>query len=335
MKKRILIVTHNRDLHADLMGPMLEQRGHACVRLDLNAFPRDYELTQSVRDGRCRSKLRALPGDDWIDLDQVGAVWVRKGAAYAYPSDDLGAQERAFADQETEQALFSVLYSLECFWMSHPRALRGALWKGEQLKRAARMGFRVPASIVTNAPDAVRRFRDSVDGPIIFKAMSTSTLAAERIDAHERIAGGLGTTIVDEEMFAQIDAVSQMSCHFQEYIPKQYELRVTVVGERVFAARIASQDDPRTMVDSRDMSAPIAYSACILPPEIARRCVDFVRSYDLSYGAIDLIVTPAGDHVFLENNPAGQFLYVQQLVPELAIMEAVADLLCTEAQCPR
>ncbi|RNF31910.1 hypothetical protein NM04_04830 [Massilia aurea] len=335
MKKRILIVTHKRDLHADLIIPLLERRGHAPVRLDLNAFPRDYALTQSLGDGRCRSSLRTLPGGEWVDLDEVGAVWVRKAAEYAYPSDDLGAQERAFANQETEQALFSMLYSLECFWMSHPRALRGALWKGEQLKRAARMGFRIPASIVTNSPEAARRFRDDVCGPIIFKAMSTSTLAAERIEAHERVAGGLGTTIVDDEMLGQLEAVSQLSCHFQEYVPKQYELRVTVVGERVFAARIASQDDPRTMVDSRDMSAPIAYSACVLPPEVARRCVDFVRSYDLSYGAIDLIVTPDGDHVFLENNPAGQFLYVQQLVPELAIMEAVADLLCTEAQCPR
>lgn len=110
---------------------------------------------------------------------------------------------------------------------------------------------------------------------------------------------------------------------------------MTVVGERVFAAKILSQDDPRTMVDSRDMSAPIGYAACILPSAVAQRCIDFVRSYDLTYGAIDLIFTPAGEYVFLENNPAGQFLYVQELVPELAILQAVADLLTTEAQWPR
>ncbi|MDY0976057.1 hypothetical protein SOM61_13880 [Massilia sp. CFBP9012] len=333
MMKRILIVTHSRDLHADSIVPLLEQRGQAPIRLDLDAFPRDYVLCQSVDGDGCRNRLRLLSSGDWIDLDQVGAVWVRKPADYAYRSDDLGAQERAYARHETEQALFGVMYSLDCFWMSHPRALRGAVWKGEQLKRAVRMGFRVPLSIVTNCPEEVRQFRDRVPGPIIFKSLSTPRLASDEMEAHERIVGGLGTTLVDDDMLDDLDAVAELPCHFQEYIAKDYELRVTVVGERVFAARIASQDDPRTMIDSRDMSAPIGYTACALPPDVARRCIDFVRSYELSYGAIDLIVTPGGDHVFLENNPAGQFLYVQQLVPTLAILEAIADLLCEQATC--
>lgn len=331
--KRVLVVTHSGDLHADLVVPLLEQREVAPLRLDLDAFPRDYQLCQSILDGRCTSSLRLLPDGERIDLAQVGATWVRKPGDYAWRSPDLGPQERAYARRETGQALFSVLYSLDCFWMSHPRALRGAMWKGEQLQRAARLGFRVPASIVTNSPADVRRFSDSVAGPIIFKAMSTPTLASEDMPPEQRVAASLGTTIVDAAMLELLDAVAEVSCHFQEYIPKRYELRVTVVGEHVFAARIDSQDDPRTMVDSRDMSAPVRYSACALPPALAQRCVALVRSYDLNYGAIDLIVTPDGEVVFLENNPAGQFLYIQQLVPELKIMEAVADLLATEARC--
>jgi len=335
MMKRVLIVTHSHDLHADAIIPLLERRGQAPLRLDLDAFPRDYALCQSIDGGRGAARLRVLPHGDWIDLDQVGAVWVRKPADYAYRSADLGAQERAYARHETEQALFGVLYNLDCYWMSHPRALRGAQWKGEQLKRAARMGFRIPLSLVTNCPDEVRRFRRRVGGPIIFKSMSTPRLASDEMEAHERVVGGLGTTLVDDGMLDDLDAVAELPCHFQEYIEKDHELRVTVVGERVFAARIASQDDPRTTIDSRDMSAPVSYTAGTLPPEVARRCIDFVRSYDLNYGAIDLIVTPAGDHVFLENNPAGQFLYVQELVPSLAILEAIADLLGEEAACRR
>lgn len=331
MKHRILIVTHSHDLHADLVMPMLARRGRAPLRLDLDAFPRDYELEQSIKDGYLFTRLRTLPGGDWVDLDEVGAVWLRKAADYAYRSE-LGAQERAFARRETEQALFGVLYSLDCFWMSHPRALRGAQWKGEQLVRAARMGFTVPASVVTNSPGAARRFHAAARGPVVFKSLSTPTLARDDVRPDQRVAGGLATTIVDDTMLADLDAVAELPCHFQHYIAKRYELRVTVVGERVFAARIDSQDDPRTAIDSRDMSAPVRYSACTLPPEVARRCVAFVRSYDLSYGAIDLIVTPDGDHVFLENNPAGQFLYVQELVPELRIMEAVADLLAGVTQ---
>jgi len=335
MNKRVLIVTHSGDLHADRIIPLLAAKGALPLRINLDAFPRDYQLCQLIENRHCVNRLRLLPEEQWIDLDTVGAVWMRKSAEFSYLSADLAQQERAYARLETEQALFSMLYTLDCYWMSHPRAVRGALWKGEQLERARQMGFRVPASIMTNSPDQVRQFRQRIAGPIIFKSMSTPTLAADDVDVEQRISGTLITTIVDDDMLAELDAVRELSCHFQEYIPKRHELRVTVVGRRVFAAVLHSQDDPRTTIDSRDMSAPIRYEACSLAPEIERRCVDFVRSYGLEFGALDLIVTPEDDIVFLENNPAGQFLYVQELVPELRILEALADTLHQEAQCPR
>ena len=105
-----------------------------------------------------------------------------------------------------------------------------------------------------------------------------------------------------------------------------------MIGDALFAARIHSQDDPRTATDWRDMAAAIRYEAAALPAEVARRCLDFVHSYGLTFGALDLIVTPQGDYVFLENNPVGQFLFVEQLVPELDMTGALAECLTREAQ---
>jgi glutathione synthase/RimK-type ligase-like ATP-grasp enzyme len=333
MTKKVLIVTNSSDLHADLSVATLLAKGHSPFRLDLDKFPRDYQVCQAISSGKVSNTIRRLPGGEWLDLDEVGAIWVRKPAEFTYLSEDLSLQERAFAKLETEQALFSQLYTLDCYWMSHPVALRNAQWKGEQLMRAMQMGFRVPASIVTNSPEQVRAFREAIPGRMIFKAMSTPTLAAEELDKEDCVAGGLATTIVDEDMMEDLEAVSELPCHFQEYIPKQYELRVTVIGERVFAAKIHSQDDERTTIDSRNMSADIPYEACALPPELEQRCLQFVHSYGLNYGALDLIVTPDEEVVFLENNPSGQFLYVEQLIPELGMFDALADKLIGEAQC--
>ena len=132
-----------------------------------------------------------------------------------------------------------------------------------------------------------------------------------------------------------LDAVAQLPCFFQHHVRKAHELRVTVIGDRLFAARIHSQDDPRTAADFRDFSAEILYEAATLPPELERRCIQLVHSYGLTYGAIDLIVTPEGEHVFLENNPAGQFLFVEQLVPELRMCDAVAQCLIDGAGAAR
>lgn len=333
MAKKVLIVTNSGDLHADLVESLLIDKDCRPFRLNLDAFPRDYQLLQEWRDGSLRSKLRRLPDGAWLDCAEIGAIWSRKPAEFSYLSADLSVQELAYARQETEHALFSLFYTLDCYWMSHPLQLRGAGWKGEQLQRAVRMGFRVPASLVTNDPQQVRKFRASLSGKMIFKSMSTPTLAAEEVGEEDRIVARLATTIVDDDMMESLDAVAQLPCQFQEYIPKAYELRVTVIGQRLFAARIYSQDDHRTAVDSRNMSAEIRYEATQLEPQLEQRCRDFVRSYGLEFGAIDLIVTPQGETVFLENNPGGQFLYVEQLVPELRMLEAVADKLIEEAQC--
>ena len=333
MSKKVLIVTNSSDLHADLIVSILVAKGHTPFRLNLDQFPRDYQLCQQFAKGEAVNMLRSLADTQWLSLDDIGAIWLRKPAEFAYLSDDLSVQERSFAKQETEQALFGVLYSLDCYWISHPLALRGSQWKGEQLVRAVRMGFRVPASIVTNCPAQVRAFRAALPGQMIFKAMSSPNLGSEGLDPADRSCDALPTTIVTAAMLECLDAVSEVPCHFQEYIAKQYELRVTIIGERVFAAKIYSQDDQRTAVDSRNLSAEVRYEACTLPPEVEQKCVAFVRTYGLNYGALDLIVTPEGDYVFLENNPVGQFLYIEQLIPQFNMLDTLATKLIKEAQC--
>jgi glutathione synthase/RimK-type ligase-like ATP-grasp enzyme len=331
MQKRVLIVTNREDLHADIVAARLFDAGAAPFRLDLDAFPDRFALTLRFDGRRWDGTIADRATGDEIAPADVGAVWMRKKGRFDFGASPLAAQERAFAEAEMDQVLFGLLYSLDCFWMSHPRAVRGAVWKNEQLLRAARMGFVVPQSLVTNSREGAERFwRDSAGGTV-FKALSSMSLAADEVGPGERIAPPLPTTPIaaaDAELF---EAVEALPSFFQHRVAKSCEVRATVIGERVFAARIHSQDDPRTREDYRDFSVGIRYEAERLPAEVERRCLDFVHSYGLSFGAIDLIVTPDGDHVFLENNPVGQFLFVEQLVPELDMTGAVAACLAAGA----
>jgi glutathione synthase/RimK-type ligase-like ATP-grasp enzyme len=332
MPKRVLIVTNRADLHADIVSAKLAAAGGAPFRLNLDEFPKYFGLTLDFAHGHWEGELTHLPSGDALWVHDIGAVWMRKKARFSFLSQDLAPQEWAYAEGEMEHVLFSLLYSLDCYWMSHPVALRGASWKGEQLLRAARMGFRVPPSLVTNRRAGVDAFRARMGGDIVFKPLSSPSLAAEEVPPGERIAGALPTTRITDEHEEALDAVVELPCFFQQHVPKRHELRVTVIGDRVFAARIDSQDDPRTATDYRDFSAEVRYSAERLPPEVERRCLELVRSYGLTYGAIDLIVTPEGEHVFLENNPVGQFLFVEELVPELDMTGALAACLVEGAR---
>lgn len=327
MARCILIVTGRADIHADIVMERIASRGHRSFRLNLDEFPAAFGLDLAFVDGTWRGTLSHGPSGDVVTLAEIGAVWTRKQAEFAFESTELTPQEKAYATQETEHVLAGILHSLDCCWMSHPVAVRSAQWKGEQLLRAARMGFSVPDSLIANRPEPVHRFRAAAGGDIIFKTLASSFLGAEKVSPEDRIATGLATTRITDEYLDLLDSVREVPCFFQGHVGKHYELRVTVIGDRVFAAKIHSQDDDRTRTDYRDFSVGIRYEAITLPAVIEQRCRDFVHSYGLAYGALDLIVTPAGDHVFLENNPGGQFLFVEQRVPELRMVDAVADYL--------
>lgn len=228
---------------------------------------------------------------------------MRKTADYGFITDELTQQERIYAAAEAEHTLFGLLYSLDCYWVSHPLAIRSAQFKSEQLNRAYKMGFIIPESIISNAPSDVISFKNALNSDMIFKAMSSSDLCASEVEDEQRQNIGITTTVIDDLAMENIDSVVLTPCHFQGYVEKEYELRVTVIENNVFAAKIDSQLDERTKIDFRDFSVGIPYTAVSLPQNIAQRCIDYISSYGLNYGALDLIVTQDERYVFLENNP--------------------------------
>lgn len=135
------------------------------------------------------------------------------------------------------------------------------------------------------------------------------------------------TTLITQEHLSLLETVRTAPCQFQELIPKRLELRVTIIGDDLFVCEIHSQQDERTSLDWRHYEAAIPYKKGTLPPEIAEKCFALMKGYGLNYSAMDLILTPEGEYVFLENNPAGQCFFIQDLIPEFKMVEAVAAYL--------
>ena len=54
--------------------------------------------------------------------------------------------------------------------------------------------------------------------------------------------------------------------------------------------------------------------------------------FSLKYGAIDIILTPDNQHVFLELNSCGEFFWLER-APRLPISEAIADILLRSSPC--
>ena len=99
---------------------------------------------------------------------------------------------------------------------------------------------------------------------------------------------------------------------FQEYIEKDYEIRVFVLLDEIYAVAVFSQQQSNTRVDMRNynMANMNRYIPVRLPVPIPDSILDFMGKSGLNTGSIDLIRAKSGIYYFLEINPIGQFGYV-------------------------
>ncbi|HEU4325877.1 MAG TPA: hypothetical protein VFS21_22245 [Roseiflexaceae bacterium] len=328
--RQIVIVTEPMDSHADALIPKLSALGHTPLRLHTEDFPLLSTLDLALGGaeaagwrGQIRTRTRS------IDLGAIRSIWWRRPKMFRLPPG-LERQQQEFARFELDHVLQGLWASLDCYWVSFPGAIRQANWKVSQLKRAAALGFDVPRTLITSDPAQARGFYEQCGGRAIYKPLSDPTLAAMVAQEHDPapISTRLTyTTLLDEHHLARLESVRLAPCLFQEYVPKRLELRVTVIGDDVFAAEIHSQEHESTSVDWRHYEVEIPYRKAELPVEVAERCLRLVKGYGLNYSAMDLILTPDGRYVFLENNPNGQFLFIERKVPELPLLDALAACL--------
>ena len=205
--------------------------------------------------------------------------------------------------------------------MNHPEREASADFKPYQLAVAAACGFQVPRTIITNDPNAARAFYDDLDGALVYKTLAYPQYVTDGEQDHSVM-----TRRVEPQHLASLERVRHTACMFQELVPKQADIRVVIAGEQVLAAEIHSQRSARTQVDFRAAYEDLSYARHSLPGSIESVCHDLMSRLGLLAGAIDLVLRPDGEYVFLEVNPSGQAMWLE-VETGLPIAAAMADLL--------
>lgn len=314
---QVLIVTQELDPHADAVVSELKKMGARVARFHPADFPGRSFVTMSTIKGAGSFKVDQLFG--LIRSRDVGSVWYRRPEKPVIPSG-MSETEARVAAQECSATLIDLWSCLEdCLCVNHPNANRYAECKMTQLRQAQKAGLRVPDTLITNDPRDLSQFYEAHGGKVVVKTQRTSFWASQS-------GQGLYTSRVTPEHLEQADLLSYCPCVFQEEIPKSVELRITVIGSRVFSAALRSQEVPAGAVDWRRATAEIPHERWSLDMDVEKKVLALVRAFGLQYGALDLIITPAGEHVFLELNPNGQFGWIEERTG-LKLYRAMAELL--------
>jgi hypothetical protein len=316
MTRACLLITDRFEPTADLLVSEMRRRGTRCVRWNLDQYPLGSTLT--YRLSAAQDEAEIVSDGRRITLAEVGSIWCRAYAPMGFAAE-LNAADRKFAATEAERALAGLLSRPDIVWINHPHRHIVANSKPEQLAAARRVGLAIPPTLVSNDPDEVRAFMAAAPGPVVYKCFS------QALDLPEGQAQFTG--VVTPAQQARLDLIRTTPGVFQHYVPKRYELRITVVGERVFAGRINSQATAESSVDWRHRPFDMESEPYALPERICKPILAFMRDFGLIYGAFDFIVTPDGDYVFLEVNPGGQYMWVESTTG-MPITEALADAMC-------
>jgi glutathione synthase/RimK-type ligase-like ATP-grasp enzyme len=298
----VLILATTSDPHATAVAAEIEQLGAEARILDLSLFPQHARLSaryECCTD--CGGRSFALELDsETLQLGDFGAVWWRRPQTPQVSPDIVRPTHRMFAANEAQEALAGLWPSLDAYWVNNPSCDTVAHRKAYQLSVAQDTGLRIPHTLITNDPGSARSFADSYRyRDVVYKAFSAT-------EAEWR-----ETRLLQEDELALLDNVRYTPLIFQEYIEADYDLRVTMVGGAVFGAAIDSQHTSYA-VDFRMDIANARIEPVDLPAGVVDGLTRLMERLGLVYGAIDMRRTPEGEHVFLEINPAGQWLFIEE-----------------------
>lgn len=315
-KGRVIVITDIEDAHVPYVQPHLHVPLHV---LDPQTLISDTTLSYKLQG----DEIIATYGD--LRLDNIKGVWYRK------PRDIRAEQVPVAADYRDYSA--SALYAhttllLTAFedavWVSDCYAIWRAGNKSLQLELAKRLGFRVPATLITSDKAAAKRFITGHSQTLI-KPLASSSLPI--------VAGVVQTffaTKVNQKALPDLSNLHLGPAIFQQAIDAAYDVRVNVVGGKVFAAAIHSKESAESskIRDWRvgQFDDEIHIESYNLPPDITELCRKHVTALGLNFGALDLVMDTKGKLWFIENNPNGQWAFIEKAINQ-PIGKAMAQLL--------
>ncbi len=321
MASTVLVVTALEDVTADRVVTALNARGVRVVRVDpadigpALTFGFRVDAERPAWSGWLRTASRE------VETEEVTAVYYRRPTPYATQFAHLPRQQRNFAAAEARHGLGGVLNALSgARYVNHPVAVARAESKPAQLRRLARLGLRIPSTLITNDRKNAEEFAAEY-GPVVCKTFRGLPVG------DDGRAGAIWTQRVDP---ADLDDTLAVTAHlFQAEIPKTGDVRVTVVGRRVFAQQIAAPDGA---LDWRrgDWGA-LLHAPITVPPSVETALHGYLASFGLVFGCFDFALTGDGDDpehwTAIECNPNGQWGWLPDADD---ITEAFADLLTAE-----
>ena len=234
----LLIITNDTDVHPNPVIENLNKAGLPVFRLNTDKLVSDYDISYWLGNEGCRFEIRYKHYPHSISSDQVTCVWERRPIEPLTTYDDIPSEQvKKLLLEEADGFLRFFRYALpdDVLWIGHPIRERVAGSKILQKIVARKVGFSIPDTLFSNRLSDLSSFGER-------------TVAVKPIWSFDIPAGDEGSIVFythklkPDDIRALGEQSFRNSINFIEaYVEKKYELRVTVIKDECFTARIDSQ----------------------------------------------------------------------------------------------
>lgn len=306
----VVVLGWSTDGHVSSVLTHLQASGVSSICIDQIAL---WQETVTFQPAVLRLKVGGQ------EISSCSLVWNRR----AYPTTIryMSKGEKEFARAEFAHTLFGSLRALCSSWFNSPEAVSHATYKAAQLHWAARDGrLRVPRTLITSNSSEAKAFVGRNDGCYVIKALYRAIIESDRA-FHV-----MYTSPVDARVRKRWADLKHSPCIIQEFIERQFDVRLNVIGDAVFATRLDTSHIAEAAVDGRRVRdhRDIRHSAIEAPDAIGRACRDMCAYFGLRFGAFDFVVGKDDVWYFLEVNPNGQWYWIEEMTGQ-PLSTAMAD----------
>ncbi|MDL2141024.1 hypothetical protein QQY79_00700 [Flavobacterium tructae] len=311
----ILILTEKNDAHANLLIDKLKETQIQFFRLDLDT--KSLEKTMIT----FKNKVWSIKTQERsVTLDQIECVWNRRTFVQLMLDEQDKDYEFNIWKNEWNKTLLGIYYYLKDIkWLNYYRKNHKAENKYFQLNIAEEVGFEIPDYLLSNDRKEVLEFGKKHD-KIVLKLLNQDFYKIA-----DKKYVGFYVNIVPYEKLKEFCKSEENPIFLQKYIEKEYEVRYTVVGKEHFVCKIDSQKSEIAKTDWRRYDLANTPHSILIPPiNIQEKVNLLMEKLELTYGALDFIVSKEGIWYFLEINPSGQYLWIEDLTG-LKITNAIKD----------
>lgn len=306
-RNKVLVVSSKDDLHADYIIDKCNSygKGRSIIRLNTEDFLSNCKVSFNGE----RFKIKIKDSEKEFFDSEIFSVWIRRPKPIkASGIDDTGVL--GFMIDQGESFLNGLYYCLseESLWINPLNSLQRAKYKIPQLILARKVGFNVPNTLITNRSDLAKNFFEEQ------QEICTKSLNRPNYYFKDEFRKFYTQKVDKETFYKNINSIKVCPTFFEQYIEKAFDIRVVIVGDKVFAFKIDSQSDPDSKIDFRGADATkIEHSPYKLPRDIEEKIMAFIKASNLVYSSMDLVLSKENKYYFIENNCNGQWLWLEYL----------------------